>query len=121
MLAFAARGAFTFGILAVTVLSLAPAQTAPSLDLSDKLQHAFAYACLACTGCFGFGHGRPRIQLAVVVALSVFGGLLEVLQPLAAARTGSFADWMANQIGILIGWLLARGAESALPRPPRSA
>lgn len=121
MLAFAARGAFTIGILALTVLSLAPAQTLPGLDLSDKLQHAVAYACLACAGCFGFGLGRPRVQLAVVVALSVFGGLIEVLQPLVAARTESFADAMANQSGILVGWLLARGAAAALPRPSRPA
>ncbi|HSO41779.1 MAG TPA: hypothetical protein VLR47_02865 [Rhodospirillales bacterium] len=42
MLAFASRGAFTIGLLAVAVLSLAPVQTLPSLDLSDKIQHALA-------------------------------------------------------------------------------
>jgi VanZ family protein len=121
MLAFAARGAFTMGILAVTVLSLAPAQTVPGLDLSDKVHHALAYACLASTGCFGFGLGRPRMQLAVVLALSVFGGLIEMIQPVLAARTGSFADGVANQSGIVVGWLLARRAELVLPPSSRSA
>lgn len=120
MLGFAARGAFTFGLLAVTVLSLAPAQTLPGLDLSDKVQHALAYAFLAATGCFGFGLTKPRTQLAVVVALSAFGGLIEVVQPLLAARTGSLADAFANQIGIALGWMLARAAASMLQRP-RSA
>lgn len=117
MLAFAARGAFTIGLLAVAVLSLAPVQTLPSLDLSDKIQHALAYAFLAATGCFGFGLTSLRAQIAVVVALSVFGGVIEVLQPPLAGRTGTIADAIANQIGVALGWMLARSAGSVMQRP----
>lgn len=117
MLAFAARGAFTIGLLAVAVLSLAPVQTLPSLDLSDKIQHALAYAFLAATGCFGFGLTSLRAQIAVVVALSVFGGVIEVLQPPLAGRTGTIADAIANQIGVALGWMLARSAASVMQRP----
>lgn len=116
MLAFSARGAFAIGVLAVTVLSLAPAQTLPTLDLSDKINHAIAYAFLAATGCFGFGVSRPRTQLIIVVSLSLFGGLIEVLQPLSG-RSASVADALANQVGIGLGWLLARSAASLLRRP----
>ena len=117
MLALAAQGAFAIGLLAVAVLSLAPVQTLPSLDLSDKIQHALAYAFLAATGCFGFGLTSLRAQIAVVVALSVFGGVIEVLQPPLAGRTGTIADGIANQIGIALGWMLARSAGSVMQSP----
>ena len=120
MLAFAARGAFTIGVLAVTVLSLAPSQTLAGLEISDKILHAFAYAALATTGCFGFGLTSLRAQFAVVAGLTVFGGVIEVLQPLLAARSGSIADAAANQMGIAFGWMLARSAAFVLQRP-RSA
>lgn len=117
MLALAARGAFVVGLLAVTVLSLAPAPALPSVDLSDKLQHALAYASLATTGCFGFGLTRSRAQLVVVVALSLFGGLIELTQPVLAARTASVADALANEIGVALGWMLARTTGAVLQRP----
>jgi VanZ family protein len=116
MLAFSARGAFAIGVLVVTVLSLAPAQTLPTLDLSDKINHAIAYAFLAATGCFGFGVSRLGTQLVIVVSLSLFGGLIEVLQPLSG-RSASVADALANQVGIGLGWLLARSAASLLRHP----
>ena len=117
MLAFAARGAFTIGLLAVAVLPLAPVQTLPSLDLCETIQHALAYAFLAASGCFGFGLTSLRAQIAVVVALSVFGGVIEVLQPPLAGRTGTIADAIANQIGVALGWMLARSAASVMQRP----
>jgi VanZ family protein len=117
MLALAARGAFVVGLLAVTVLSLAPAPALPSVDLSDKLQHALAYAFLATTGCFGFGLTRSRARLVVVVALSLFGGLIELTQPVLAARTASVADALANEIGVALGWMLARTTGAVLQRP----
>jgi VanZ family protein len=116
MLAFSARGAFVIGALAVTVLSLAPVQTLPTLDLSDKINHAIAYAFLAATGCFGFGAFSRRAQFVIVVSLSLFGGLIEVLQPLSG-RSASVADTLANQIGIGLGWLLAWKAASLLRHP----
>ena len=120
MLVLAARAAFVIGVLAVAVLSLAPSRSLPSFDLSDKVLHAVAYASLASAGCFGFGLTSLRAQLAIAVALSVFGGAIEILQPLIAARSDSVADAMANQIGIVLGWMLARSAAFVLQRP-RSA
>jgi VanZ family protein len=116
MLAFSARGAFVVGALAVIVISLAPVKTLPTFELSDKVNHAIAYAFLAATGCFGFGAFSSRAQLVIVVSLSLFGGLIEVLQPLSG-RSASVADTLANQIGIALGWLVARKAASLLRRP----
>lgn len=116
MLAFASRGAFSVGLLVVTVLSLAPIATLPSLDFSDKINHAIAYAFLAATGCFGFGLSSVRAQILVVVSLSLFGGVIEVLQPPLAGRSASVADVVANQVGMALGWMLARSAASILRR-----
>lgn len=116
LLAFAARGAFTAGLLAVTVLSLAPIATLPTLSLSDKINHAIAYAFLAATGCFGFGLTSLRAQLLVVASLSLFGGMIEVLQPPIAGRSATVGDAVANQIGIGLGWMLARSATLLLRR-----
>lgn len=114
-----AKVGFAIGLIAVTVLSLVPSDTLPSLDLWDKVEHAVAYAFLAATGCFGFGFGSraPCAQLAVVLALTAMGGAIELVQPLAPGRTASFEDMLANVIGIALGWLLARSAAVLLLRP----
>ncbi|MBL8659023.1 MAG: hypothetical protein JNM75_04620 [Rhodospirillales bacterium] len=104
--AMAARLAFIVGVGLITALSLAPASALPPLGLWDKLEHAVAYALLAATGCTGFVSRRGRI--AVLIGLAIYGGAIEVVQPVASAsRESSVADWVANLTGIGVGYVLA--------------
>jgi glycopeptide antibiotics resistance protein len=61
------------------------------------------------------GH-RPRLIIAA--ALVVFGLLIEILQgALTATRTADPVDLMADSVGVLVGWGLARaGFDGVLAR-----
>ena len=95
----------------VALLSLIPSP--PPLPLSfngvDKLQHLGAY------GFLGFFRGisllrrlRGRDVLIIAVILTVFGGILELLQA-ATGRTPEFRDLLADGLGAMAGGALALG------------
>ncbi|MEQ8659914.1 MAG: VanZ family protein, partial [Gammaproteobacteria bacterium] len=107
---------------AVTAASLV---TTPDLadDLpafSDKLVHAGMYAGLTLL----FLHAYPGAGvLRIGLALSAYGGTLELVQALTPERSTSLADAIANCAGISImlavETLRARHRERAVP--PRAA
>jgi len=84
-----------------------------SLYLSDKIEHAVAYAIVALFGALGFA--RPRQQAAIVVILVGLGGVLELLQLLVPGRMCDPADALDNAAGVLTGLLAARVLSLALP------
>ena len=73
-------------------------QPPPAPDGSDKLVHLVAYAALSFplsrTGRFGF--------LPVFVGASVFGGVIEFIQP-SFNRSADMNDWITDIIGVAIG------------------
>lgn len=108
------QGMFAFGIVSIVVFSLSPYPAVYlSFYLSDKIEHAVAYAIVALFGALGFA--RPRQQAAVVVILVGLGGVLELLQLLVPGRMCDPADALANAAGVLTGLLAARVLSLALP------
>lgn len=102
---------FSVSVVAVAVLSLVPPSAEPSISfLSDKLQHASAYAWLAFIGCAAFQTRTARV--ALIVALPVLGAAIELLQFLVPDRMPEVADELANLAGVVAGvglhWLLDR-------------
>lgn len=102
---------FSVSVAAVTVLSLVPPSAElPISFLSDKLQHASAYAWLAFVGCAAVQARTARI--AIIVALPGLGAAIELLQFLVPDRMPEVADELANLAGVLVGaglyWLLER-------------
>lgn len=89
--------------MAVMVLSLLPAESMPALDVSDKLEHAAAYAFLAFTGSLALR--RPHRWLAV--GLAVLGICLEMAQTLVPGRSFELLDAAANATGAILGVALA--------------
>jgi len=89
-------------IVTISVLALTPA---PAVDLSlgwDKANHTLAFAALAC--CAVLGYRAPRtLQLALLVGLLAFGGLIELLQQFVPNRATEWGDLLADAIGIGIG------------------
>jgi VanZ family protein len=94
----------TLTITAVlTVAMLWPTnQPPPAPDGTDKLVHLIAFSALAFplarTGRYGL--------VAVFVGASVFGGLIEIIQP-SFGRSADMQDWIADIAGVGLGIVLA--------------
>ena len=87
----------------LTVAMLWPIhQPPPALDGTDKLVHLIAFAALAFplarTGRFGL--------IPVFVFASVFGGIIELIQP-SFGRSADMQDWIADVAGVALGIVLA--------------
>ncbi|WP_297728619.1 VanZ family protein, partial [Limnohabitans sp. Rim8] len=99
--------ALFFGaLLGVTVLALLPAEqlTLPLFSVWDKAQHALAFAALSVLGFMAFKERR----IIVVLALSSYGILIELAQMGTGWRSGEWSDALADLLGILLVWALAR-------------
>ncbi len=105
---------FALGVVSIVVFSVSPYPVFyASFYLSDKIEHAAAYAIVALFGALGFV--RPRQQAAVAVILVGLGGVLELLQLLVPGRMCDPADAVANAAGVLTGLLAAKVLSLALP------
>jgi uncharacterized protein YfiM (DUF2279 family) len=86
----------------ILVLSLVPSP--PQLgDISDKWQHAFAYAVLM--SWFGQLYAQ---HLRLGLYLVTLGIAVEFLQGWSGLRHFEVLDMLADAIGVLVGWLLLR-------------
>jgi len=93
-------------VVAVVLLSLTP-----NLPISvgivdfDKAEHAFAYLVLMAW----FGGLSPRwAHPWVALGLLALGAVIEVAQGLSGYRSADHRDLIADGVGIVLGWLLAR-------------
>lgn len=89
---------------AVLVASLTPTPYLPELafDWWDKAQHFVAFLVLMLLG----GLAYQRTLLPVAVGLVLFGAFIEVAQAATGWRYGELADWLADMLGVLLGWIL---------------
>ena len=93
-------------LIVTTVLTVALLwpihQPLPAPDGIDKIVHLIAFAALAFplarTGRFGL--------IPVFVGASVFGGMIEVIQP-SVGRSANMQDWIADIAGVGFGIVLA--------------
>lgn len=96
-------------IAIVVALSLVPAPTLPPVTESydDKIAHSLTYALVMAW----FAVITPRASwLHLAFAVVGLGIALELCQALLPYRTASFADAIANTLGVLIGAGAARVA-----------
>jgi|GEM_PF-1950069 len=84
--------AFWACMSAVTVLALMPAM--PHVPSTGSVLGLRAY---------------PTRTVAVLTGLLAFGGLIELLQSLTPDRMAEWADWLADSLGLLLGWGLVLG------------
>lgn len=104
----ALKTAFWGAAAAVLFLSLIP--SSPELPSTgwDKTNHLFGFVTLAALGLPAY----PSRRLQVVVGLLLFGGLIELLQSLTPYRFAEWADWLADGLGVGLGyglhWLCRR-------------
>lgn len=101
-------------IAAVIWLSLTPEPISiPVIKVSDKLEHAFAYAVLM--GWFGQLYQRPMMRLGYAFSFALMGAVLEFAQGMSGERVFQVSDMVANTVGILVAWIALRnGADRVL-------
>lgn len=105
-----ARMLFILLCIGITILSLLPGSYLPpqTFNIWDKAQHAGVFLLLSLQGIFAF----PKKTGAVICALLLYGAAIEVAQSTTGWRYGEFADWLADAVGIGVGfavwWLWKR-------------
>lgn len=102
---FIAKIGFWLACIVFGFLCLIPVPYLPSglFDWWDKAEHVLAFLSLSSLGVLVYQKSISK----VLIGLLVYGGLIEILQWFTSWRSGDFADWVANGIGILIGHFLA--------------
>lgn len=94
-------------IILIVYLSLAPnPPTLVMFENADKVEHAFAYATVAFWLCAIYLTVRSRV--VVIVALIGLGVALEYVQDWTGYRSFDVMDMLADTVGVLLGWLVAR-------------
>jgi hypothetical protein len=95
-----------FGVTGVIVVCLMPGPDLPDLHVSDKLEHALAFALLAASAVQLFERGRALV--AVAIGLLALGIGIELAQGLlTTTRDMDPADVIADGAGILAGLAVA--------------
>jgi len=93
-------------LLVTTVLTVALLwpinQPLPAPDGTDKIVHLIAFAALA----FPLARTGRIGLIPVFVGASVFGGLIELVQP-SFGRSADIQDWIADIVGVGLGIVLA--------------
>jgi VanZ family protein len=86
-------------------LCLIPTAYLPSglFNWWDKAQHVIAFFCLYSFGVLAYQKALGK----VAIGLLLYGGSIEILQWFTGWRSGELSDWLADGIGILIGFALA--------------
>lgn len=86
-------------------MTLAPAEQLPSaFNFWDKAQHALGFAALAFLGLMAYPHRIWRVVLGLVL----FGVAIECAQAMTGWRTGDGQDWLADCVGVGLGYLVWR-------------
>lgn len=100
-----------FILMAITLLSLWPADQLPSVPGTDKTHHFIAYAGLM----FPVALRQPKYWVVIGLTFIGWSGAIELIQPYAN-RYGEWLDMLANSGGVVCGVLLAWMARSLFLR-----
>ena len=94
-------------IALIVYLSLTPHPiNTPHFYNSDKVGHLLAYAALM--GWFSQIYRHASQQIKIAMALVGLGITMEFLQGLTHYRMFDYVDMLANSLGVLIGWVVAK-------------
>jgi VanZ family protein len=96
------RVAFWLAVAAGIVLALwpQPDPSEPWFEGADKVEHALSFALLLWMG----RRAGYRKAPALTIGLLALGGGIELAQGLTATRSADWIDWLADAVGIALGW-----------------
>jgi VanZ family protein len=107
------RGSFWSLVLLTLWLSLVPVDQVPSaLHFWDKAQHALGFSGLAFLGLMAYP-GRIRV---LMLGLVLLGAGIELAQWLTGWRQGDWQDWIADCVGLVMGYFAWRLAIAGAQR-----
>jgi hypothetical protein len=92
-----------FTLSVITILSLYPLESLPSVPGSDKTHHLIAYGALM----FPTALRKPKYWQFICLFFICWSGLIELVQPYVN-RYGEWLDMAANTLGIASSLLLAQ-------------
>ena len=95
----------TILILSIIIfLSLYPLPILPMMSKGDdKLYHFIAYLFLG----LPIGYAQPKYTFLYLFTLILISGTIEFIQPYVN-RNGEWLDFLANTVGIFVGFLVGR-------------
>ena len=86
-------------IFLTTILMLIELEPQPAGNIyADKIQHAFIFILLTISGFLAYNHKKRHVLGGVIM----FGVVIELSQGVyTLTRQASFADWMADVVGVI--------------------
>lgn len=90
--------------LVITSMSLLPSNEI-EIPTNDKIGHLLAYAILTLNVSLLFKKYTKKLLLCMI-AIIIYGMVIEFLQGLIPGRESSFLDILANTSGVIIGFAL---------------
>jgi len=99
-------------IIAVVIgmATLTPVEELPAVSGSDKLYHLISFAILT----LPIAVIRPKAVWVIFILSVVYGGAIELLQPLVD-RNCELADFLADASGAMLGMALSKAFGRLLP------
>ena len=94
------KSAFFVSLIAIGVVSLLPREVLPETGISDKLGHFAAYGALALLAWLAYA--EETIRRRIMIALVLYGAVLEGLQSFIPGRFFSIGDMIANGGGVAL-------------------
>ena len=94
----------------IGLATLTPVEELPAVSGSDKLYHLISFAILT----LPIAVIRPKALWVIFILSVVYGGAIEVLQPLVD-RNCELADFLADASGALLGMALSKAFGRLLP------
>ena len=91
----------TLGLsVCIAVVTLIPSSAAPEVPGGDKMHHVLAFMALTLPSAAFY----PKALLRIVLAAAFYAGPIEIIQSFVG-RSGQIADFLADLLGIAIGFL----------------
>ena len=94
----------------IGLATLTPVEELPAVSGSDKLYHLISFAILT----LPIAVIRPKTVCVIFILSVVYGGVIEVLQPLIN-RNCELADFLADASGAMLGMALSKAFGRLLP------
>ena len=94
----------------IGLATLTPVEELPAVSGSDKLYHLISFAILT----LPIAVIRPKAVWVIFILSVVYGGAIELLQPLVD-RNCELADFLADASGAMLGMALSRAFGRLLP------
>ena len=94
----------------IGLATLTPVEELPAVSGSDKLYHLISFAILT----LPITIIRPKAVWVIFILSVVYGGAIEVLQPIVN-RNCELADFLADVGGAMLGMALSRAFGRLLP------